>query len=65
MSSDAYHLTAPHPEVKLGVIAVMQNTLRDAGMTPDQIDYINMHGTSTPLGDVAELVLLAMFLRSC
>ena len=54
MSSDAYHLTAPHPE-GIGVIAVMENTLRDAGMTPDQVDHINTHGTSTPLGDVAEL----------
>jgi 3-oxoacyl-[acyl-carrier-protein] synthase II len=54
LSSDAYHLTAPHPE-GIGVIAVMQNTLRDAGMTPEQVDHINTHGTSTPLGDVAEL----------
>src|SRR5574343_1422286 len=54
MSSDAYHLTAPHPE-GIGVIAVMQNCLNDAGMTPDQVDHINTHGTSTPLGDVAEL----------
>jgi 3-oxoacyl-[acyl-carrier-protein] synthase II len=54
MSSDAYHLTAPHPE-GIGVIAVMENTLRDARMTPDQVDHINTHGTSTPLGDVAEL----------
>jgi 3-oxoacyl-[acyl-carrier-protein] synthase II len=54
MSSDAYHLTAPHPE-GLGVIAVMNNTLRDANMTPDQVEHINTHGTSTPLGDVAEL----------
>jgi 3-oxoacyl-[acyl-carrier-protein] synthase II len=54
MSSDAYHLTAPHPE-GLGVIAVMENTLRDAGMTPEMVDHINTHGTSTPLGDVAEL----------
>ena len=54
MSSDAYHITAPHPE-GIGVIAVMENTLRDAGMTPDQVDHINTHGTSTPLGDVAEL----------
>jgi 3-oxoacyl-[acyl-carrier-protein] synthase II len=54
MSSDAYHLTAPHPE-GIGVIAVMENTLRDAGMTPEQVDHINTHGTSTPLGDVAEL----------
>jgi 3-oxoacyl-[acyl-carrier-protein] synthase II len=54
MSSDAYHLTAPHPE-GIGVIAVMENTLRDAGMSPDMVDHINTHGTSTPLGDVAEL----------
>ena len=54
MSSDAYHLTAPHPE-GIGVIAVMENTLRDAGMSPEQVDHINTHGTSTPLGDVAEL----------
>ena len=54
MSSDAYHLTAPHPE-GIGVIDVMENTLRYAGMTHDMIDHINTHGTSTPLGDVAEL----------
>lgn len=54
MSSDAYHLTAPHPE-GIGVIAVMKNTLRDAGMNPEDVDHINTHGTSTPLGDVAEL----------
>jgi 3-oxoacyl-[acyl-carrier-protein] synthase II len=54
MSSDAYHLTAPHPE-GIGVIAVMENTLRDAGMAPEMVDHINTHGTSTPLGDVAEL----------
>jgi 3-oxoacyl-[acyl-carrier-protein] synthase II len=54
MSSDAYHLTAPHPD-GIGVIAVMQNTLRDAGVQPEEVDHINTHGTSTPLGDVAEL----------
>jgi 3-oxoacyl-[acyl-carrier-protein] synthase II len=54
LSSDAYHLTAPHPE-GIGVIAVMENCLRDAGMKPEDIDHINTHGTSTPLGDVAEL----------
>ena len=54
MSSDAYHLTAPHPD-GIGVIAVMKNTLRDAGMSPEDVDHINTHGTSTPLGDVAEL----------
>ena len=54
MSSDAYHLTAPHPE-GIGVIAVMNNTLQDAGLKPEDVDHINTHGTSTPLGDVAEL----------
>ena len=54
LSSDAYHLTAPHPE-GIGVIAVMENCLRDAGMNPEEVDHINTHGTSTPLGDVAEL----------
>ncbi|OSZ82776.1 beta-ketoacyl-[acyl-carrier-protein] synthase II [Chitinophagaceae bacterium IBVUCB1] len=54
MSADAYHLTAPHPE-GLGVINVMHNALNDAGMKPEDIDYINVHGTSTPLGDVAEV----------
>lgn len=54
MSSDAYHLTAPHPE-GIGVIAVMNNTLQDAGLMLEDVDHINTHGTSTPLGDVAEL----------
>lgn len=54
MSADAYHLTAPHPE-GLGVTLVMNNALDDAEMKPEDIDYINVHGTSTPLGDVAEL----------
>ncbi len=54
MSSDAYHMTAPHPD-GIGVERVMQNCLRDAGMSPNQVDTINTHGTSTPLGDVAEL----------
>ena len=54
MTSDAYHMTAPHPE-GIGVVRVMENCLKDAGMTPDQVDAINTHGTSTPLGDVAEL----------
>mgnify|MGYP003650674129 CR=1 FL=1 len=53
MSADAHHITAPHPE-GLGAINVMRNVLRDAGMQPSEIDYINVHGTSTPLGDVAE-----------
>ncbi len=53
-SADAYHLTAPHPE-GAGVIVVMNSALEDAAMQPSDIDYINVHGTSTPLGDVAEL----------
>lgn len=57
MSADAYHLTAPHPE-GLGVINVMKNALDDAGMKPEDIDYINVHGTSTPLGDIAELIAI-------
>ncbi len=52
-SGDAYHLTASHPE-GLGAILVMQNALEDAGMTPEDIDYINVHGTSTPVGDISE-----------
>lgn len=54
LSSDAYHMTAPHPEGK-GVVAVMKNCLRNAGLEPEAIDAINTHGTSTSLGDVAEL----------
>lgn len=54
MSADAYHLTAPHPE-GLGAAKVMRNAIDDAGITPEEVDYINVHGTATPLGDVAEL----------
>ena len=53
MSADAYHITASHPE-GLGAKLVMRNALEDAGMTPDEIDYINVHGTSTPVGDISE-----------
>ena len=53
LSADAYHMTAPHPE-GLGAYLVMKNCLEDAGLTPDEVDHINMHGTSTPLGDIAE-----------
>ena len=54
MSSDAYHMTAPHPD-GIGVKRVMENCLRDAGIDASEVDAINTHGTSTPLGDVAEL----------
>lgn len=54
LTSDAYHLTAPHPD-GIGVIRVMENCLKDAGVDASVVDTINTHGTSTPLGDVAEL----------
>ncbi len=54
MTADAYHLTAPHPE-GLGARNVMRFTLEDAGLKPRDVDYINVHGTSTPLGDVSEI----------
>ncbi len=54
LSSDAYHMTAPHPE-GIGVVKVMENCLQNAGLKPEDVDAINTHGTSTPLGDVAEL----------
>lgn len=53
MSADAHHITAPHPE-GLGAKNVMLNCLRDAGLKPEDVDGVNMHGTSTPLGDIAE-----------
>ena len=54
MSADAYHITASHPE-GLGATLVMKNALEDAGMKPEDIDYINVHGTSTPVGDISEV----------
>ena len=57
MTSDAYHMTAPEPEGK-GAEAVMRLALENAGIQPQQIDYINTHGTSTPLGDIAEVTAI-------
>ncbi len=54
MTADAYHITAPHPD-GLGASSVMKIALEDAGLKPEDIDYINVHGTSTPLGDVGEI----------
>jgi 3-oxoacyl-[acyl-carrier-protein] synthase II len=54
MTSDAYHITAPHPE-GAGIIKVMEHALEEAGIKPEQVDYINTHGTSTPLGDIGEI----------
>ncbi len=53
MTADAFHLTAPHPE-GLGATRVMELALEDAGLKPEDIDYINVHGTATPLGDISE-----------
>jgi 3-oxoacyl-[acyl-carrier-protein] synthase II len=57
MSADAHHITAPHPE-GLGAFNVMINALEDAQITADQVDYINVHGTSTPLGDISEIMAI-------
>ena len=54
MSSDAYHITAPHPE-GTGILKVMKYALEEAGIKPEEVDYINTHGTSTPLGDIGEI----------
>ncbi|MCB0505308.1 MAG: beta-ketoacyl-ACP synthase II [Cyclobacteriaceae bacterium] len=54
MSADAHHITAPHPE-GLGAKSVMSNALNNAGIEPTEVDYINVHGTSTPLGDISEV----------
>ena len=57
LSSDAYHITAPHPE-GIGAFNVMKYAMEDAGLQPAEIDYINTHGTSTPLGDPQELLAI-------
>ncbi len=60
MSADAHHMTAPHPE-GAGVILVLNHVLDDAKLKPEDVDYINVHGTSTPLGDVAEITAIQIF----
>jgi len=57
MSADAYHITAPHPE-GIGAYLVMEDVLSDANLKPEAIDYINVHGTSTPLGDISEVTAI-------
>ncbi len=57
MSADAHHITAPHPE-GLGATNVMLNALSDADISPEEVDYINVHGTSTPLGDISETLAI-------
>ncbi len=60
MSSDAYHITAPHPD-GIGAYSVMKNAVEDANIQPNEIDYINTHGTSTPLGDPQEIKAIERF----
>ncbi|HCM76653.1 MAG TPA: beta-ketoacyl-[acyl-carrier-protein] synthase II [Cytophagales bacterium] len=57
MSADAYHITAPHPE-GAGIVKVMEHALEEAGIKPSEVDYINTHGTSTPLGDLGEIMAI-------
>ena len=62
LSADAYHLTAPHPEGE-GARLVMNNALRDAKIEPEEVDYINVHGTATPLGDLSEIKAIKKVFR--
>lgn len=57
MSADAYHITAPHPE-GAGIVKVMEHALEEAGLNTSDVDYINTHGTSTPLGDIGEIIAI-------
>jgi 3-oxoacyl-[acyl-carrier-protein] synthase II len=57
LSADAHHITAPHPD-GLGAARVMKNAIQDAGIAPDEMDYVNVHGTSTPLGDISEALAI-------
>ncbi|RKZ32470.1 beta-ketoacyl-[acyl-carrier-protein] synthase II [bacterium] len=63
-TGDAYHITAPHPEA-VGAIQAMKQAIAEAGITPDDIDYINTHGTSTPAGDIAECKAIKAVFGSC
>jgi len=61
LTADAYHITAPHPD-GMGAINVMKQAIAEAGLTPADVDYINVHGTATPLGDIAETrAILSLF----
>jgi 3-oxoacyl-[acyl-carrier-protein] synthase II len=61
LTADAYHITAPHPD-GMGAINVMKQAIAEAGLTPSDVDYINVHGTATPLGDIAEIkAILSVF----
>ena len=63
LSADAYHITAPHPEGH-GAISVMKNAIEDSGIKAEEIDYINVHGTSTPLGDIAEIKAISQVFKN-
>src|SRR5690606_21608097 len=61
LTADAYHITAPHPD-GMGAVNVMKQAINESGLKPSDVDYINVHGTATPLGDIAEIkAILALF----